>query len=135
MEQESSPDQVPKWDESMALGHALIDEQHKWLFALAKEARQPDVEKAKKVMMELYRYTRVHFADEEAILKVVGYPLFSEHVEQHDLLLDKVCGMSESMVADPSVLEGLPALLARWLKDHILRHDRAYVPFLGNAKK
>jgi len=134
LEQDHASDLVPEWDESMAIGHTLIDAQHKWLFALAKEALQPDVEKARGVILKLYRYTQVHFAKEEAMMKEADYPLLPEHVEQHEFLLDKVCAMSESMTTDPSVLEELPALLARWLKDHIHCYDRACAPFVKMSK-
>lgn len=76
------------WRDEYLIDVALVDKEHKALFAIAEEAfhvLDPShrAEKIKDVIHRLYDYTKIHFEHEEDVMRMYGYPRLDEHKEQH----------------------------------------------------
>ena len=83
-------------------------------------------EEVEDVIGELIDYTRNHFAREEAIMKVCGFPDIAKHHEMHQDLIGQVNNMAtvawHSDKSDEPRLK-LHTYLQNWLYDHIVNED------------
>jgi hemerythrin len=117
------------WDDRLALNVALIDEEHRSLFALAQRLYEAMAagqarERLGDILFELLRYTRVHFAHEEHLMERHAYPRLSGHRRQHHDLTDRVQDFHARFVSGETGL-GLDLLqfLRTWLDEHIATSD------------
>lgn len=81
------------WRESMALGQATIDSEHKYLFCLINAVELAlQIDNAREVISfyveQLHEYTRAHFIHEEKIQLKIKYPHYVEHKAEHQEILD-----------------------------------------------
>jgi len=128
------------WHESYALGHPLIDAQHKELLALSNHllaflARGGTRVEVEQGLEALLKHVEKHFADEEAILEGVRYPQFEEHRLAHRQLLETARLMRRDFVAGTlSYLTFLDYLANRVVKEHMFNADAAFRPWLPPAQ-
>lgn len=130
-----------KWETEFELGHAEIDRQHKGIVAimnklydlLQRPAAQQDAQ-IEEVFDELACYVTTHFAYEEELMTLAGYPTekISGHKKTHDAMLVKVQGIAVQVATgNRAVLEELlPFLYGGWLIDHICGTDRDYASYV-----
>lgn len=112
------------WKESYTIGNPTIDSQHKALFSIINDFDNCfDREAIKSTILELYRYTREHFASEEALMKKVNYPGLNEHRALHDQLIEELNVIVEKKLDTVSNLTRMQEFLYKWLVDHILTRD------------
>jgi hemerythrin len=112
------------WRDSYSIGNASIDSEHQQLFKLAESFFEAD-DKHKRTdcAMRLFRYTREHFSHEEQLMRDIGYPEISAHVQQHNHLLNKLNGVAEQVAQDTLQPSELKAFLSAWLLGHIVTFD------------
>jgi len=123
-----------EWDQTYAVGNDDIDEQHKKLFALAKSVSDmTDAKQVKSHIMDLFKYTREHFCDEEQMMKQIGYPKLDEHKELHEELITKLSNLSTRSFDTDQSISQFQKFVYDWLVDHIMNHDKEYFHF--NSKK
>ena len=73
---------------------------------------------------QIYSRIAEHFAHEEKIMRNARYPLYEEHKEDHELLLDDLREIMDEVEADGSFdAPALSADLNRWFSDHFHTHD------------
>ena len=121
---------IIQWDDSLAIGHAVIDAQHKELFALTgwlyekiMDGREPA--DLKILLMEVYKYTLFHFGEEEKLMHKGNYSGAHEHQLQHEefiRVLDNVAAKARQ--ADNTVEKEVLNWLVAWLVTHISLVDR-----------
>ena len=76
-----------------------------------------------------------HFTEEEREMRARNYPGFAEHHAQHQAFLQRFAALRRDLEADaPDTAQALFAYVADWLKDHILKQDKALAAFQGLAK-
>lgn len=123
------------WEEKYSVGNEKIDEQHKWMFNLANQLPNIiDREKVKIIVVELYKYIREHFSDEEKIMKSTDYPLLSEHKKLHEDVtkqLNEICSRPFNSDKD---LYKFKKFLFEWLIDHIMHDDKKFSDFIKKQK-
>jgi hemerythrin len=127
------------WDDSLSVGVAEVDRQHKTLIELLNvlhdgknQGRGSDV--LRDALAKLATYTVEHFAYEEKILGQYGYPELSEHHDSHEKLKARVVEFKTAFDEGRSSLGiELFMFLRSWLNGHIRGSDRAYGKYL-NAK-
>lgn len=120
------------WSNQYSVGIPGIDEQHRRLFSLINDLHDAmlagqGTEQLSAVLQELVNYTRVHFADEEEMMRRHRYPAYAAHKAVHDafakraeaLLLKQRGGKSHM------TLEVMTAL-KDWLVLHIKGSDQLY---------
>ena len=124
-----------QWSKDLSVGIEEIDEQHKVLVNLLNQLHdaiihQHGSEVTKAILQELLEYTRVHFAVEESIMRILGYPDYEEHKRHHKQLLDEVRLLGEKVAGGKKAI-GFELLhfLKVWLTKHIMEEDKLYVPF------
>ncbi len=123
------------WSERMSVGVERIDREHRGLIDLLNtlhagmmSGKGDDVLRG--VLDELVRYTKTHFATEESLFRLHGYPQAATHKKEHDELTKRAVELQDA-VADGKSLITLPTLsfLKDWLTNHIMKIDMAYKPF------
>ena len=131
-----------QWNETLAVGVALIDDQHKmWI------SRVNDVSAAIKAMHGPRRiaetlsflddYMLLHFLTEEHYMDMHSYPGMEAHVAKHEEmkeLLDKLTEEFEEDGATHRLAGSIDTFLANWLIKHIQNMDMEFGAFLkGNG--
>lgn len=124
------------WSESLAVGMPEIDDQHGWLVDAvnrlhAEMTRQsPNRGTLGEILEGLVDYTMNHFIVEEELFKRHAYPQADAHLAEHNkftaAIMDALTAFENGQDIGHNVLE----LLKHWLTEHIMKVDRAYVPFL-----
>lgn len=125
------------WKEEYSVGVAGMDEQHKRLVSLLNDLYDglkvgQGKDASKKVLPELVRYTGLHFAAEEKLMRDHGYPEYEAHAEKHKLMVGRVM-QHKKQIDDkvPGAALALSTYLQGWLKKHICETDRRYGVFLN----
>lgn len=120
------------------IGISKIDEQHKALFDIIRQANDLVQEKMLHdkydeildILDELHEYTEEHFRDEEDYMKKVGYPGLPQQKKAHAIFIDKLVklDLGDMNFIDEhqqEYLEDLIIYLLDWLTHHILIEDKA----------
>ena len=124
------------WGRGMELGIPEVDAQHKELVSMINELHRAmkmkkGTQEAGHVLTRLAEYTVYHFGFEEELFDTHGYPETESHKKIHKDLVAKVLAFSEEFKAGKAAISmDLMSFLTKWLKNHIMITDRAYVPFL-----
>jgi hemerythrin-like metal-binding protein len=124
------------WTPKMSVGIAKIDKEHQGLFDIMNQLHEGMLagrgnDTLRPVLANLGQYTKVHFGDEEALLRLHGYPRFAEHLKLHEIFRAKI-GELETQVKAGTVALSVSTLdfLRDWLSKHILGIDMQYKDFL-----
>ena len=142
---EKGPDIKPEnindlmpWGSRLALGLPEIDKQHKELVSMVNELHRAMKMKmgsreAGAVLTRLAEYTVYHFGYEEELFDAHGYPDKVNHKKVHEDLVGKVVAFTKEFEQGRAAISmDLMKFLTDWLKNHIMKTDKAYAPFLKN---
>jgi hemerythrin len=124
------------WNDELLTGRKDVDTHHRWLVdatnRLHDELNKPQSDPAVvcDILEGLVDYTYNHFIMEEELFERLGYPESAAHKAQHNLFTAKISTLLHKHecgeIASGEALE----LLKDWLIHHIMKTDKAYVPFL-----
>lgn len=119
------------WQDTYSIGDATIDQQHQQMFDIATTLLQAS-DKAALVdaAMNLYRYMREHFRDEEELMRRIAYPEYRQHVEMHNWLIDRMNAVSADIGAGRWRAETLRNLMDEWVVGHILDRDTQLLAYV-----
>ena len=78
------------------------------------------------ILSELMVQTRIHFAVEESLMRLLSYPGTEAHVAEHRRLTEQLEKL-ERRAQDFNVGEGLASFIQTWLIDHVNNFDREFV--------
>lgn len=127
------------WTKELEIGVAAIDRQHRDLFeridALINACQAGRCQDEVAGLLEfLQGYVQVHFAEEEELMRLRGYPERSGHGREHarfsENLQDLVKGFAEQGFTSP-LLNDLNATLVDWLYEHVCGRDRSLGQWLA----
>ena len=124
------------WNDSLQLGHAAIDKQHKRLVSIANEVHDSMLAgKSKSVLgnalADLIAYTQSHFRFEEQLFRKYNYPEIAEHMAEHANLARQVLDFKARFDGGRTMLcVELLQFLTNWLSTHIAGSDREFVTYL-----
>lgn len=123
-----------EWSTDLETGIAVIDRDHRILVDLINQLHDSIGDQEERatlgsVLNSLYEYTGYHFAREEKLQELVGYPGLEEHRARHRQLVGEVGDIRRRYAADPDTVRGKDVhdFLQTWLVEHILRADMHYV--------
>lgn len=127
------------WTKELEIGVAPIDRQHRELFeriddliSSCQAGRCQD--EVAGLMTFLKDYVQIHFAEEEELMRLSGYPELTEHAREHsgfsDHLQELSKGFAEQGFTSP-LLNDLNTSLVDWLYDHVCSRDRALGQWLA----
>ncbi len=131
------------WQEYLSVGVEKIDEQHKLLFTkfnalLAACKEEQWTEEVTKLFLFLDNYVGTHFADEESLMKKVGFPDYEQHREQHLAFTAEAAALKErirSEIPTRYPITSVPHFMTGWLIDHISRMDSTLGRFVKETKQ
>lgn len=124
------PDYI-EWLDSYSVGVRAFDDAHKMLlgitnsFVIACMENKP-LDQLTLLLIELIRYTRNHFRDEEELLKETGYELFEEQRALHDILVDQVLDFTDDFFNGRIEKPNITEFMMSWFLGHILEEDMKY---------
>ncbi len=128
-----------KWRDSMKIGNADLDAEHKKFIALLNlielGLQESDVAPAADVFEELQIFVESHFPAEEAYLEEIGYPLLETHRKQHETLAYRfyvLQGRFRAAISDEErrlQLGKLASFMREWLIDHLLKEVIELKPY------
>lgn len=118
------------WDEEKSIGIEEIDNDHRYLIGLINkfnkarsEGRSVDV--LSDLLERLKKYSREHFAREEAYMLKTEYPRYFEHWEQHQYFIKKVGEFETEYQFDKELLAiRIMPFMMKWLLNHIMTTDK-----------
>jgi hemerythrin len=80
-----------EWSDSHRVGDAEMDEQHQVLFSRVNMfLNAADTISQTKYLIDLFKFTRLHFSHEENLMRKVHYPDISLHLKEHTELVDRL---------------------------------------------
>ena len=125
-----------QWCESMSVGVALLDSDHRALIHLINRLHEYlEREEGEAVLHEIFdklvAYIDYHFAREEKVMEACEYPLLDGHREDHLRFTQEIQYVRDRYVksADAEIGQELLDFLKNWLTHHILVQDMDYKTF------
>jgi len=118
-----------KWTKEFSVGIEEVDGEHKELIEMINGLHDvmqvgADYVQVVELLGEIYSQIAAHFAHEEKIMRNARYPLYEEHREDHETLLDDLREIMDEVEADGSFdAAALSGDLNRWFIDHFHTHD------------
>ncbi len=128
---------IIEWNDGMSVGVEDLDNDHRVLIDLINqlagaESRQDRIN-LEAVLDELVDYTVFHFEKEEEYMERAGYPALAGHKRTHTALTGQVLAIRSRVVegGQPGLGDEVLDFLSRWLREHILKADALYRPYLA----
>jgi hemerythrin len=130
---------MPVWTQTLAIGIAEIDRQHRALFERAAKfeaavkARKPAYH-LEELFSYLEHHMQTHFEAEERFMRERGYPHLAEHLKEHlefKRTLHSLLPHWESEGESPALVMALVGLLDQWLTEHVSTSDRDFGEFMS----
>jgi hemerythrin-like metal-binding protein len=122
-----SNDEALIWSDSLRVGVDAIDSDHQQILSLVNTLSQNLIsdEELTTAIEEMMDYTRYHFAREEAIMEVCGYPDLVAHRERHHNLVAQVNELAEAWHSSRTTdtMHKLRKFLRDWWLGHIVEVD------------
>ena len=72
---------------------------------------------------EFYDYMQTHFAEEEAYMKAIEYPLLEEHQKLHEDIMFSLTHILKTTKGIPELQQALKDVSHKWLVEHIINND------------
>lgn len=125
------------WNDNLSVKVTEFDLQHKKLIGMVNDLHSAmgagkGRETMGTVLTGLIDYTVNHFAAEEKLMQKYGYPDFSKHKAEHDVLSRQVADiMAKFKEGKTIVTVELMNFLKDWLTKHIQGTDRQYGSFFN----
>ena len=128
-----------EWSDALSVGIDEIDFQHKVLVELVNEMheaihqrRGSDV--VHHVLSKLAEYTKIHFAVEESLMRILGYPEYEEHKGEHEELVRSILELQSKVDSGKTAIGfELMHFLKIWLTKHIMESDQQYGQYFVDA--
>ena len=112
------------------IGIAELDAQHKRLHDLLLRLRDAVGKHygyaTNAILDELAIETRIHFAVEESLMRMLSFPDVESHIAEHQDLRNQL-EKFRKRAQDFDVAEDLAEFTLQWLNDHVDRFDREFV--------
>src|SRR5689334_13135894 len=129
------------WNEELATGNEVIDNQHKELFkrfndfqSACKEGKGLD--ELNDLLAFLGEYAKAHFALEEQLQKDHGYPDYLKHKQEHEGFIrnfKKLADQLNTNGTNPALLTQTNMTLVNWLTRHFTWTDQHLANFIHTA--
>lgn len=126
-----------RWTERYSVNIEALDRQHQGLFATIDELNAAltagqGATAMEDVLRKLVEYSMTHFATEEALMEWHEFPGLATHRVEHEAFKRNVTKYLEDFRAEKvGAPVSLLLFLQSWLKEHILKSDKAYSSFLN----
>jgi len=126
------------WTEKLSCGIKIIDDQHKGLVNLVNEMFDhasgnfvQERDYFNRVIQELVKYVKDHFASEEKILIATKFAGYTEHKKEHEAFIRAVIEKSREYESGNNrlTLSTFTRFLRDWILSHIAVMDKQYFEY------
>jgi hemerythrin-like metal-binding protein len=121
------------WNDAYLLGLALVDNEHRALFAIADQlneaiSRGEGTWAVKNLAVRLVSAITTHFEHEEALMHHYRYPDMDDHADEHRVMAERMLKMKKLLDAGALTIppDTLP-FLRNWMDRHIRKFDQPTV--------
>jgi hemerythrin len=124
------------WKNEYSVGIEKIDRQHQRLFEIINKIIDccnftGDKDQAAETIKEMVVYARVHFSDEEKLMRQYEYPNLEKHKKEHNYFIDTTADLAVGYMNNKNTTAcEITAFLTIWLTNHILKTDMKYKEML-----
>ncbi len=124
---------IMKWSNEYSVEIQEIDEQHKCIVSYINElyeamSKKEHADLVADIIQKLVEYTKIHFAVEEALMRIFHYEEYERHKEIHDSIVQQVLiYQGKFMAGEDEVGMELLMFLKGWLFEHINKVDKHYI--------
>lgn len=131
---------IVTWSQDFSVNIQEIDDQHKVIVDMINKINHAvtgngDPEIIKQVIEQLVDYTTVHFAIEEALMRMFHFPGYEQHKQIHTKLLERVLAFQKQYAkGNTQIGSELLYFLRDWLLNHIVKVDKEYSTHLLSHK-
>jgi hemerythrin len=137
---------MPKivWGKRYSINVKELDEQHRRIAELVNSMNDrikahDDSEGLLEGFAELIKFTKGHFAAEEALMKELGYPDFKKHKKEHKELINLLLDIKKRFRRetksfadfDYDVAKDWLVIHGDWFSVHIIHSDKSFGTFLN----
>ena len=131
-----------RWNGSMKLGIPIIDEQHTNLMRIVDNLqltcnkgtdfiRQRFIGAAN----EAIEYIKYHFTTEEKLMRLLEYPKYNEHMNEHrGCLSDLSCISNQIKSEENADFRQFVVFLNEWIMTHVCESDRHFANYFFNMQ-
>jgi len=130
------------WNESLSVGVAEIDAQHRELFGrvdrLLEASLRSDWSEVGPLLAFLRDYAAVHFEAEERLMLEHRYPGYHLHKAEHDRFARGLRAMEAELAASGptgDLARRVERSVAEWLRDHVYLTDTALGRFVRGLEE
>lgn len=122
-----------QWKDEYAIGIPELDDQHKTLiefltdFELAFEGNA-HWNTVQPLIVRTRAFVKFHFAVEESLMQIVGYPASAAHRAEHQHVLQQLEALEQRVLRREMKDEVLPQISA-WLFRHIIDSDKPFARY------
>ncbi len=123
-----------EWYNQYSVHIGQMDRQHRKILTILnriyylEEKDRPSLER---IFRSLEDYIHRHFADEEDLLLLHGYPGYEEQKQEHEKFIDEIGNYRQEFVEGRTpVMINMFNSIWDWFARHILLLDKRYEPFL-----
>lgn len=124
-----------EWDPSLAMGHPVIDEQHRRLIAMVSALGTQSEAGAGQALQAAIDYAASHFRAEEELMARADYPYLPGHRAAHKELTRTLLAYAADYAREGGDLYNFRHLMFRWVRDHILDDDRRFAVFVAERHR
>lgn len=115
-----------------------IDQQHQVLFNCLTSLEQAVTDDKNWSAVhfaidEMWDFARIHFAVEEAVMRMHAFPGYAAHATEHRAFVTELNAIRKKSLHD-DVGHDMIHFLRRWLVNHIGKTDKQYVSHLLTAR-
>lgn len=133
---------ILQWTPELSVGVESLDADHRQIIRLinqlddAIKSGEPGAT-VRHVLDALLDYADYHFAREETLMQVSGYPDADAHIRCHKTLAFQVTNIRDHYVRNPESIHEreVLAFLKNWLTAHIMGRDKLYAPFMASKRE
>lgn len=87
------------------------------------------------ILERLIAYSEAHFASEELLMRLKSYDEYSDHVDDHDHMLEVLKGIATAHAAGHSVLVASKATeVLGFIGNHIATRDRRFAAYVSSGQ-
>ena len=125
------------WTNKFACGIKMIDDQHKGLVDLVNEMfnhvtgnNVQEKDYFNRVIQEIVKYVKNHFATEEKILILSKYSGYREHKKEHESFIREIAtNIRDFQAGKRFTLSSFTRYIKDWILSHIALMDKQYFEY------
>jgi hemerythrin len=123
------------WNDSLSVGVEQFDKEHKQLIYFINELNTAlkigsSAKTMENTLVQLVKYTEVHFNHEQDYMRLFDYPDFDGHLKEHEDLKGQVTDFYNKLQSGKTTFSlTLLTFLKEWLTNHIMGTDMKYKDF------